>query len=359
MALWRMTDGGPVKLSPSRLDLESRLEELIKADPSMVGLDVLVLGQQVPTAFGGFIDLLALDSQGVVHVLELKRDRTPRDVVSQTLDYGSWVHGLSLDDLEGIYEGQDGDDLADAFAERFGQPLPETVNADQQLTVIASELDPASDRIIEYLAETYAVPINASFFRYFGDEDREYLARTWLLDPATVEPTTARTSRSKTKPWNGRDFYCIQGRVDDEHNRWEMGRTHGFVSAAGGEWYSKPLRNLKPGHRALAYVGGAGYVGIGEVTGEVRPLAEMTDASGTRLIDLPGFDARMAEWARTLGPEETEYVVPVSWFAAVPTAEAKMTSGLFANQLSACRLTDARTIEFVEDAFGLTDSRGG
>jgi hypothetical protein len=29
--------------------------------------------------------------EGRIHVIELKRDRTPREVVAQILDYGSWV----------------------------------------------------------------------------------------------------------------------------------------------------------------------------------------------------------------------------------------------------------------------------
>jgi RecB family endonuclease NucS len=38
--------------------------------------------------------VLGLDSEGVLHILELKRDRTPRDVVAQALDYASWVQEL-------------------------------------------------------------------------------------------------------------------------------------------------------------------------------------------------------------------------------------------------------------------------
>ena len=105
---------------------------------------------------------------------------TPRDVVTQALDYGSWVQDLNLDDLEQTYLDYHGDDteLDAAFAERFGSPLPDVVNADQQFTIIASELDPTSDRIVELLAESYGVPINAVFFRHFSDDGRDYLART-------------------------------------------------------------------------------------------------------------------------------------------------------------------------------------
>ena len=70
------------------------------------------------------------------------------------------------------------------FAGRFGSPLPDVVNADQQFTIVASELDPTSDRIVEFLAESYDVPINAVFF---SDEGRDYLARTWPLNPEPTE----------------------------------------------------------------------------------------------------------------------------------------------------------------------------
>ncbi|MYE68093.1 MAG: hypothetical protein F4236_08165, partial [Acidimicrobiia bacterium] len=82
--------------------------------------------------------------------------------------------------MEQIYQDNGGGEtrLDEAFAEHFGGPLPDVVNAEQQFTIVASELDPASDRIIEFLAESYDVPINAVFFRHFADGGHEYLART-------------------------------------------------------------------------------------------------------------------------------------------------------------------------------------
>ena len=224
----------------------------------------------------GYIDLLAVDAEGRVHVLELKRDRTPRDAVAQALDYGSWVAGLSLEDLEQIHlDYQGGEtDLGDAFAERFGSPLPDVVNADQQFTIIASELDPTSYRIVEFLAESYGVPINAVFFSHFSDDGREYLARTWLLEPQQTEAKAARPSRSKIRPWNGRDFYVVLGRNDPGDVRWPIASKYGFLNAGGGSWYWKPLRNLTPAKRVFAYVSGAGYVGIGRVTGEMIPARD-------------------------------------------------------------------------------------
>jgi RecB family endonuclease NucS len=54
-----------------------------------VGEPLLIIGRQVATSSGKVIDLLAADADGVLHVLELKKDKTPREVVAQVLDYGS------------------------------------------------------------------------------------------------------------------------------------------------------------------------------------------------------------------------------------------------------------------------------
>jgi len=117
---------------------------------------------------------------------------------------------------------------------------------------VASELDATSDRIIEFLAESYDVPINAVFFGHFADGGCEYLARTQLLDPHQVEDEAARPSRRKLRPWNGRDFYVILGRADDGAERWAMASKYGLLNAGGGSWYWKPLRNLVPGNRVFA-----------------------------------------------------------------------------------------------------------
>lgn len=61
-----------------RLDLEARLEAWMERDISILSTDLLVIGRQVPTDFGGYIDLLCLDRNGDVMIVELKRDKTPR-----------------------------------------------------------------------------------------------------------------------------------------------------------------------------------------------------------------------------------------------------------------------------------------
>ena len=45
----------------------------------------MLIGRQEDTGYGGRIDLLAVAPDGALILIELKRDRTPREVVAQAL----------------------------------------------------------------------------------------------------------------------------------------------------------------------------------------------------------------------------------------------------------------------------------
>jgi hypothetical protein len=301
-----------------------------------------------------------VDSQ--IHVIELKRDRTPRDVVAQVLDYGSWAMGLTLEEVAALYaEHHEEGDLESAFAERFSKPLPDVFNPDHRLTIVASQLDPASDRIVAYLAERFEVPINAVFFRYFHDGPNRYLTRTWLLAPEEEVASGSRGKRRRGQilPWNGRDFYVVQGTAGDENDRWNIARRYGVVTAGGGSWYTKPLRNLSPGKRVFAYVGKVGYVGVGTVTAGVLPAREFkVEADGQTLnfVDALGIPEAFRTRALSDDDEIIEMVVPVKWEKAVSLESAIREPGLFASQVTVCKLRDEHTIEVVENKFGLSDA---
>ena len=146
----------------------------------------MLLRRQVVTDFGARIDLLAIDEEGTLYVIELKRGRTPREVVAQVLDYGSWARGVSAERLARIFEAgplAHGRTFHAAFADRFDGPPPATINENHRLVIVASQLDSSTERIVDYLLEDYGVPVNVVFFRYFRDGGSEYLGRSWLKDP--------------------------------------------------------------------------------------------------------------------------------------------------------------------------------
>src|SRR5687767_4928764 len=94
-SMWHVRQGRLEPIERIRLDDEQRLEDWLEADPGLLGMDLMIIGRQIVTDHGGRIDLLAIDRSGDMNVIELKRDRTPREIVAQVLDYASWVATLT------------------------------------------------------------------------------------------------------------------------------------------------------------------------------------------------------------------------------------------------------------------------
>lgn len=181
VGIWRI-DGAPEKVQFSSIETEAKLEKVLNTDIDVLDPSLMVLGRQVPTAFGGFIDLLAIDAEGNLTVVELKRNKTPREVVAQVLDYASWVQTLTYEQITTLYsEKHPGQHFEQAFSERFDADPPESLNESHRLIVVASELDSSTERIIGYLSSNFGVPINAVFFRYLQGR-RERVSRTYLAD---------------------------------------------------------------------------------------------------------------------------------------------------------------------------------
>lgn len=63
-----------------------------------------MIGRQQDTGFGGRIDLLAIAPDGALIPIELKRNKTPREVVAQAIDYASFVEELESDKIAKIYD---------------------------------------------------------------------------------------------------------------------------------------------------------------------------------------------------------------------------------------------------------------
>ena len=358
MGLWRADGDKLTRLSHSAVGLESQLEGYIESDPAMLGERLLLIGRQVPTAHGGFIDLLGVDADGTVHVIELKRDKTPRDVTAQTIDYGSWVATLGHSDIVAIFNAYRSDmAFEEAFADAFGDAPPDELNTAQVFTIVAASVDAATERIVRFLNEDYGVPVNVVFFRHFEDAGTSYLARTWLVDqesPAATKNAAANKGKSR-EPWNGHDWYVSFGEFPDGR-QWADAVKYGFVSAGGGEWYSNTLKNLPVGARVFAYIPKAGYVGVGTVLAEAQRFDVATvqiDGNERRLADLP-----MVGNYRHHGDEadeNAEWAVPVEWTHAVPREQCFRKKGVFSSTHSACKLRQSFTIEQVTAAFGIED----
>ena len=167
VGIWRIGAGKLVPISLKGLEYERHLQNIVADDVSVIGPRLTVIGREVGTPVGSRIDILAIDSDGNLTIVELKRDRTPREVVAQILDYGSWIRRLTAEDIGSIYIDYQArflnqptpSGIDDALIAKFGS-APEELNSSHQLIIVAAEIDPATERIVSYLQEEYGVNIS-------------------------------------------------------------------------------------------------------------------------------------------------------------------------------------------------------
>ena len=321
------------------LDSEKALEDMIHADVSILSDRWMLIGRQVNTTFGGYIDLLAIDADGSLIIIELKKHKTPRDVIAQAIDYASWVKKLSPEKVADIYaKFSSGGSLDQAYAERFGSKLEEDdLNQTHQMLVVAAELDPSTERIVSYLSDM-DIPINVLFFKVFKDGDNTYLSRTWMIDPGETQEKASSNTGSKA-PWNN-EFYVSFGHGGDRD--WEDARKFGFISGGGGSWYNKTLFMLNEGDRVWVNIPKTGYVGVGIVTGPAVRLGDFEveiDGQQKKFIDV----AKANYHRQYIDDEEnSEYMVPVKWTVSVPVKDAVSEVGFFGNQNTVARPTTTK-----------------
>lgn len=354
--LWRVDGADVEQVPPTVIASEERLEEIIEARIDILGLgDLLQIGRQVITGFGKRIDLLAIDGQGDLHVIELKKDRTPREVVAQSLEYGFWVQGLSLEAVRELYaKHHQGDDFDSAFTTHFEVDLPEAINTAHHLVVAATGMDASTEQIVEYV-RGYGVPVNVLFFEYLNDGDREYLARSWLSAPELE--AQSGSSGKKQAPWNGIDFFVAVG--ENQHRDWEDMRRYGFVSAGHGEKYRKALSNLFEGARVWAAIPGTGYVGVGEVIGPAVGVDDFeveVNGATVPVLQAPLKAANMGEDAHDA--EQSEYLARVRWLDTRPRDQAVWEKGMFANQNVVAKLRQAFTLQRLSELFYIGSDDG-
>jgi hypothetical protein len=160
--------------------------------------------------------------------------------------------------------------------------------------------------------------------------------------------------------WNGRDFYVSFG--ENEQRSWDEAVDFGFISAGGGEWYTKTLQQLEPGHRVFAYIpkgkGVGGYVGVGEVTGKALLAKDFTVQSDGQPVPYLEVTASPGASQHLDDPALAEWVVPVIWLKTRSREDAVRDSDFFANQNSAVKLTHGYTLERLSDEFEVESHTG-
>ena len=247
------SEGRLVKMNNNeKIESEEKLEGWLESDISIIDPDLFVVGRQVETGLNGIVDLLCLDCKGDIVVIELKKDRTPRDVTAQTLDYASWAKNLDDSEIRRIWKDHYGEEISldKAFSDTFHRPLPDALNASQRSLIVANFIDASTERIVHYLSG-FGVPINVATVQYFKDYEGgcEILAQAFMaqerdrLKPRKSTKVIAREMQEAAnqkgvggvyeKLCSGLTGIMSHGKYDDMARYFRLGGKMTFVAEIG------------------------------------------------------------------------------------------------------------------------------
>ena len=159
------------------------LEAWLASNPSIVGPDLIIIGRQVLTKSGP-LDLLAVDKDGNLVVIELKRDTLPREALAQAIDYASDIADWNIERISGVCIKYTQQSLEDVLNDRFPDINLESINVNetQRIILVGFSIESSLERMIEWLSDKYNVNINAVVLNYVKTRSgEELLTRTSII----------------------------------------------------------------------------------------------------------------------------------------------------------------------------------
>lgn len=190
---WQIIDGKLVPLESSLLNDGKKekddLEQWIKSNPQILGDDIVLIGEQVQT-ISGPLDFLGIDTSGNTVVVELKRDRLPREALAQAIDYASDIADWDIDRFREICKSYTGQTLEDFLQERFeGIAIEDlAINQTQRLLLVGMAVEESLGRMIEWLSDKYSIGINVVVLNYAKTKQGDsILSRTVIIPEEVVK----------------------------------------------------------------------------------------------------------------------------------------------------------------------------
>jgi hypothetical protein len=123
------------------------IQEWIAANPGILGEDLLIIGKE----FSGFdrtderLDLLAVDADGNLVVIELKRDDTGADAHWQAIKYASYLQRASADDIIRMlaeYSETSEEDATNSLLQHLNADDLNALNNDQRIILASHRFAP-------------------------------------------------------------------------------------------------------------------------------------------------------------------------------------------------------------------------
>lgn len=181
-----------IEASKTKLNLEKHLESWLEQSPCAIAQEpILIIGRRSTALLEDrniFPDLLGLDKDGNIVIVELKKGKTPREVVAQLLEYASWANDLSDDEIHDIasqyflsnteYEDKS---LRELFPDVFETDEIPSLNSRLRMFIAAEQISPSISRVCRFLRMEHGVDVNCIEFSIYQTESGEILVSSQVV----------------------------------------------------------------------------------------------------------------------------------------------------------------------------------
>lgn len=222
-------------------NIESDLEDLLEKNPQYFfeESNILIIGRQIATNLNTYIDLLGIDKNGNAIIIELKRDKTPRETLAQIIEYASFVENLNYEQLNSIYQTYYGNEtsLDKYHIEYFKGDQNVSFNKSQKLLIIGQSISKEIKQTSIYLRKN-GIDIHCMEFKYFKTKSGEKIISSDFI--VGDEEFTKSEIKSKSLPkinekefieqldQNGKTFYIELFNFSKENNLHLIWGSKGF-----------------------------------------------------------------------------------------------------------------------------------
>ena len=118
--------------------------------------DAFIIGRQVLTGHGLWIDLLVLDKDGDLVIIELKKAKARYKVVDQIWHYFTWIKKQAYGEINDIAKKkhlQDYHSIDQKFNDYFKRS-PDKWNSHQKLIIVGEKIDEETKEIASTIKES-------------------------------------------------------------------------------------------------------------------------------------------------------------------------------------------------------------
>lgn len=331
------------------------LQRLLCANISVIADDLIVVAEEFTEwdESRRRIDLLAVDRNGNLVVVELKRDNEGAHMELQAIRYAAMVSSMTFDRVVQVFQrhldgGGPGQNAEAVLLEFFGwdEPREEEFGRDVRIMLVSAgfskelttavlwlnerDLDIRCVRIKPYLLESQIVVDVQQVVPL--PEAEEYQVR--VREKATSRRESMRQGGEATGYW-----FMNVGDQNGTDRSWEDCRTYSFMIAGGGHSWIDQIRKLKAGDRFFAYASGSGFVGLGEVLAQAVPYKDfIPPGQNKRLVDLPLVAQK--QLGRMDDPDRCDWCAAVRWIETRARREGVLKNRALRNTVARIKQSD-------------------